>query len=567
MPSFFTLPASERKRKRSSSNQASAKRVRQVGASAPSKRTPKRAQRDESISGSDSDGQGDSEATTPSKDSSDTSEKETGAEQRLQLAQNYLENIKSEVREEIGFDAADVDRDLIAERLNEDVAVSKGRLYRHIASTLDFESAIPARFPSHDHCTTSIATCSPFAYTVTKTLVLTKWKIPSPPTPQPRRHATQSKIHAGKVAPPIRRRPTKLISTCGSRTMYNSPSYDHHTGPILCVAASSDGRFVATGGVDKRIIIWDASNLKALKAFTQHRDAVTGLVFRRGTNQLYSSSADRTIKSWSLDELAYVETLFGHQDQVVDVAALSQERCLSAGSRDRTVRLWKVIEETQLVFRGGGLPTERRTPSLRQEKVPSAFAEGSIDRVALIDDETFVTGSDNGTLALWSIHKKKPVFQIPSAHGQDPPPSLEETFTETELVGRKVPSHPQPRWITALAVIPYSDVVFSGSWDGFIRAWMITGDKKRLEFVAVIGRAEQRLEDATTGETTAQNNLGSYGEAMTRGVINDLDIFEWGDGGKGGLCVVAAMGREHRLGKWKKVMGGEGAIVFQIPKK
>jgi len=33
--------------------------------------------------------------------------------------------------------------------------------------------------------------------------------------------------------------------------------------------------------------------------------------------------------------------------------------------------------------------------------------EGSMDRVAMIDEETFVTGSDNGSIALWVIHKKK----------------------------------------------------------------------------------------------------------------------------------------------------------------
>lgn len=47
-------------------------------------------------------------------------EDETGAERRLRLAERYLENIQGEV-DEAGFDAAEIDRDLIAERLKEDV--------------------------------------------------------------------------------------------------------------------------------------------------------------------------------------------------------------------------------------------------------------------------------------------------------------------------------------------------------------------------------------------------------------------------------------------------------------
>ena len=48
------------------------------------------------------------------------SEDETAAERRLRLAEQYLENIKGEV-DEAGFDAEQIDRDLIAERLQEDV--------------------------------------------------------------------------------------------------------------------------------------------------------------------------------------------------------------------------------------------------------------------------------------------------------------------------------------------------------------------------------------------------------------------------------------------------------------
>ena len=56
----------------------------------------------------------------PVSDSESEEEDETGAERRLRLAEQYLENIKEEV-DEIGFDAEEIDRDLIAERLQEDV--------------------------------------------------------------------------------------------------------------------------------------------------------------------------------------------------------------------------------------------------------------------------------------------------------------------------------------------------------------------------------------------------------------------------------------------------------------
>lgn len=201
-----------------------------------------------------------------------------------------------------------------------------------------------------------------------------------------------------RAPPPRARRPKKLLSTKGDKTKAGNSSFDHHTAAILTVAASGSGKFVATGGVDRRLIIWSATDLTPLKVFSQHRDAITSLAFRRGTNQLYSASKDRTIKSWSLDELAYVETLFGHQDEVADVAALAKEQCVSVGARDRSARMWKVVEETQLVFRGGGGGSYEKRRQQGQkagredENSLKVYSEGSIDRVALIDEETFVTG-------------------------------------------------------------------------------------------------------------------------------------------------------------------------------
>ena len=350
------------------------------------------------------------------------------------------------------------------------------------------------------------------------------------------------------------------MTTRGDRSKIGDPKYQHHTAPILCVAVSDTGKYVATGGADKRLIIWSADNLKPLRVFQQHRDSVTSLAYRRGTNQLYSSSADRTVKIW--DELAYVETLFGHQDEVVDVASLALERCISVGARDRTARLWKVVEETQLVFRGGG-SSEKRRPRHKEGEFagPKSYGEGSIDRVAMIDEDSFITGSDNGSISLWTLHKKKPIFTIPLAHGLDPPMKPEEASAEVEPDAR-VPDR-QPRWITALATVPYSDVVLSGSWDGQVRVWRVSEDKKKLESMGVVGRAQP---DDRDEEMVGVEVQGGQEEKTPRSIVNDLSVFERGERGKDGLCVVAALGTEHRLGRWKRVYGSNRPVVFEVPK-
>ena len=307
MSSFFTLPASQKKRKRgeaSGSPVPKRSRSERSGARKPP--------RDESISGSDSDfdekGDDAPDGTFEGSDSEDVEEDETGAERRLKLAERYLGNLKEQVQDQIGFDAEQIDKDLIAERLKEDVAETKGRIYRFVASEFDFAHAARASFRQNSHCTTSIATCPPYVYTVTRDMTLTKWELPTPPLPP------SSSKAARKPSKPIRRRPTKLLSVRGRRSGSSDPSYCGHTAAILCVVASEDGKFVVTGGDDKKLIVWNTVDLKPLRVFNQHgvqhRGPITSLAFRRGTNELYSASADRTIKTWSLNELAFSETLF-----------------------------------------------------------------------------------------------------------------------------------------------------------------------------------------------------------------------------------------------------------------
>ena len=124
MSSFFTTPASQRKRKREDIDGPSSTKRRIINVKATNKaRKSSKQVRDESISGSDSENdrqgqQADHEEVGLSTDSDE--EDETGAERRLRLAEKYLQNIKGGV-DEVGYDAEEIDRDLIAERLQEDV--------------------------------------------------------------------------------------------------------------------------------------------------------------------------------------------------------------------------------------------------------------------------------------------------------------------------------------------------------------------------------------------------------------------------------------------------------------
>jgi len=568
MSSFFTLPASQKKRKRP---QAPGDAPDKSGKPARRKQT-----RDESISGSDISDDGAPDDDYSGSESEDEELKnEDPAAKRIRLAEQYLANTQKEVLEHGGFDAAEIDQEILrgrmGERLKEDTAEGKGKLYRFIADDFDWTGAQHDQFRTDTKGVNGAAIAGRYVYTVTSDRALVKWELPELDAPS----------EEGKNTKKTSRKPRKVAFTRGSKF-----ASEHHQKDILCVAASQDGKFVATGGADNRLIIWDANTLKPLRIFSGqlrdngHRDNVISVVFRRGTNQLFSASKDRTVKIWSLDELAYIETLFGHQDEVLDVSALANETCVTVGARDRTARFWKVVEESQLVFRGGG--PDRKPKRGGDDDGMKAHYEGSMERVACIDDETFVTGADNGSLSLWSIHKKKPVFTHPLAHGLEPPTPIEQRSAEidpTQSMDAEGPMilDPQPRWITALKAIPFSDVFVTGSWDGHVRAWRISSDKRRIEPLGPLATPEidvsAALEDAGISSSGLSSDAmqaitrGAQSSGLVKGVVNDLDVMDKDERGKSGCYVLAAVSKEHKLGRWESFDGKNCAVLFNVPRK
>ncbi|KAL4775531.1 WD40-repeat-containing domain protein [Aspergillus nidulans var. acristatus] len=611
MSSFFTLPASQRKRKREdrAGAPASKKRGVDVDGDARNRSGRKSRERDESISGSDLDEDAESVASVVSEEESgsESDDGETAADRRLKLAERYLENVREEV-DDYGFDAAEIDRDLIAERLKEDVDEFKGRVYRQIASDLAFSAASHAFFRADTQTTTSIAIHAPYVYTVSKDRTLIKWELA---TPGAAGTATTNGGESTSKRPPKpqRKKPKQVRFTRGLQKVAESADEQGHTKNILSVAVSPSGKFVATGGEDNKLIIWDAATLTPLQTFSQHRDSVSGLAFARHISamssgeQLFSGSFDRTIKTWSISTAghAYVETLFGHQDNVASVAAMTIDQCISVGARDRTARLWKVVEESQLIFRGGSSK--------------NTYKENNIDCIAPLPPTHFVTGSDNGSISLWSIHKKKPLHTIPHAHGFDPIPPIELISPEVDQQTAESNARflrPTPRWITALTTVPGTDIVLSGSWDGWIRAWKISDDKRTIQPLGPVGagtyfstnapdtpskQLEQSLASANPSHRQSLTNINPEPESepLVKGVVNGIAVFERrAETAKPGqvpaeskskpsktspeargLCIAVAIGKEHRFGRWKCYAnnyhkgsasdGRNGAMVFEVP--
>lgn len=394
--------------------------------------------------------------------SGDENELETPQEKRLRLAKKYLEEIEKEEKAR-AEDKADINEEL-SKRLNNEYLDSVGKLRTKIAD--NYESFDSLKIVSLRHKTQKFsATCfcvttdGRYLFTGSKSTTVVKWDISENPPK-----------HVGIIDCLVLRIPAEKTKNIKQKV----PKVQ-----IACLAISTDNKFLAVGDMSNGVRIYCPQTLKPLGIFKDHRDTVTSLVFRRDSHELYSASKDRSVIIWSMDEMAKIEIMYGHQAGITGIDALSRDRAITAGGSDSTIRIWKINEESQLVYNG--------------------HTGHNIDSVKLINDENFLSCGDDGALCVWSAMKKKPLCTVSLAHGSS------------------VGGNGEANWISAIATHINSDLIASGSCDGFIRIWKLADNfRKCLQIM----------------------------EIPVKGFVNCLAFS--GDGHQ----LIAAIGQEHKLGRW-----------------
>lgn len=291
---------------------------------------------------------------------------------------------------------------------------------------------------------------------------------------------------------------TKTV-LAGKRKEFNCGG---HFERVLDLSVSDDGKVIVSVGGDRVVRVWDvrASTTACVASLHGHSATITGVCVEptvSGARRIYTVSEDKSLRLWSLDTQTCQDSLFGHTAAPVCIDILAHERPVTGGL-DNSVRVWKIATESHLLF-------YRHTES--------------VDAVTQLNGHRTVSGSQDGSIMLWSVSSRKPVCTVTDAHNGS--------------------------WITALGCLRYSDTFFSGSDDGAIRMWKVAGNH---------AQATHKVNKQGGKRETAISEVASCRIPVT-GVVNQIVTSE------DGRFLFAAVGKEHRLGRWKSVKDARNGLL------
>lgn len=166
-----------------------------------------------------------------------------------------------------------------------------------------------------------------------------------------------------------------------------------HYFDMNTLSYSSDGQYIATGGDDGKIKIWNTVSGFCFVTFSEHSSAISAVEFAKQGQVLFSASLDGTVRAfdlvryrnfrtftspspvqfsslavddsgevvaagstdsfqifmWSVQTGKLLDVLSGHEGPVSSLAFSPTGNILASGSWDKSVRLWNVFDRSHAV--------------------------------------------------------------------------------------------------------------------------------------------------------------------------------------------------------------------------
>nr|DAD22844.1 TPA_asm: hypothetical protein HUJ06_024307 [Nelumbo nucifera] len=154
---------------------------------------------------------------------------------------------------------------------------------------------------------------------------------------------------------------------------------------VLCCHFSSDGKFLASAGHDKKVVIWNMDTFESKRSSEDHSLLITDVRFKPNSNLLATSSFDKTIQIWDASDTIHpIHKLTGHTEQVMSLDFHPEKvdlLCSCDGNNE--ILFWNVKCQTCKHISKGGTTQVRFQP-----QVGRLLAAAAGNMINILDVET-----------------------------------------------------------------------------------------------------------------------------------------------------------------------------------
>ncbi|KAJ9655545.1 U3 small nucleolar RNA-associated protein 13 [Neophaeococcomyces mojaviensis] len=205
----------------------------------------------------------------------------------------------------------------------------------------------------------------------------------------------------------------------------NIAALEGHTDVVICMDATSDGRWLATGSKDNTARLWklnaDALRFECFAKFAGHTASIGAIGLPKSSTSLkqqmpqylITGSEDKTVKKWDLSKSSNLATsILPHAIEKASFTRVAHEKDINAidlsptaplfasASQDRIIKIWSVEDgSTTAILRGHkrGVWSIKFSPA----EIPALNLSegGSSGSRGLL-----VSGSGDNTVKVWSLN-------------------------------------------------------------------------------------------------------------------------------------------------------------------
>jgi len=174
-----------------------------------------------------------------------------------------------------------------------------------------------------------------------------------------------------------------------ARDLKESIDLKGHSRAVQCVAVTKDGKWLASGGLEGALILWDLKKREHRVLQRTKPDDVRSVAFTSDGKMLASGSGpfDNTVTLWNVMDGSTICNLKGHTLGVGSLAFSPDGKILASGSY-KEIRIWDVARHKEI-----------------------ATVQGHTDHVTCLafspDGKTLASGGWDNKVKLWELSSRR----------------------------------------------------------------------------------------------------------------------------------------------------------------